>query len=282
MIIKNISPRVVRLTDFPDEKPILPGQQVDLSKYTAAERAQSDELQGFFQRGYLICLGYAPTSKTLPSNQIKKDSLTKYKIEEDEIDLNETLVPAPKMQPINNAPVRRDRLPHPTTAPERYNADALDQYRYEIEYQEDGQIPAFQEKTFETKRSHSFVQVQNEDEVYTMSLDEETGTVFQEGKPGVIPTDFAADESVFLDKRIYTIEETEKANYQKEKIKQNLKKVIEQRVKHKCLFPRADGKPCQRPTVPGFERCYFHLSKEDKAKYIENQKLQREEKRSVD
>lgn len=267
----------MRLVDFPDEKPILPGQEVDLSKYSAAERAQSEQLEDLFTRRKLVCLGRAPTSKKLTGSSLKRTALTKY--EYDNPGLNSTLIPSKeKMKPVNNASLKRE-LPKATTAPERYNSNALDQYKYELEYEQDEEIPAFEEKQYEEKQLHSFIQVQNEDQVLTLTIDEETGATFaDELEPGVIPTEFATDANVFIDKHTYTPSEMENPEKRKQFLKEKLHSRIENKIKRTCLFPRADGKPCQRRVIAGFDRCYKHLSKEDKAKYYE----ERESKKNID
>lgn len=277
MIIKNVSTRVVRLEDFPDEKPLLPGQTVDLSKYSDGERAQSDQLQDLFTRRQLICLGYAPTSKSLQGSFLQKTSLTRYQYDEPEE--NTVFVPTKKMQPINQPSMKRE-VPQAITAPERYNADALDQYRYELENEQDEDIPAFEEREFDQQQMHSFVQVQSEDQVVTLSIDEDTGATFVDNlQPGQIPTDFATDPSVFVDKTTYTFAESEDLEKQKEILQERLHKRIEARVKKKCLFPRTDGKPCQRNIIPGFDRCFRHLSDEQKALYYEK-KAEKEAKKA--
>lgn len=266
MIIKNVSTRVIRLEDFPEEKPLLPGATVDLSKYTPAERAQSDQLEDLFTRGELLCLGFAPTSKKLKATNLQQTQLTRYGYKDP--NLNSTLIPSKNMVPeLNKYAVKRE-VPQATTAPERYNEDALDQYRYEMEYEQGDDIPAFDEKEFESQQMHSFVQVQNEDKVLTLSIDEETGATFATDlEPGLILTEFATDPGVFVDKQTYSIEEVEDKEKQIENLKERLRKKIVKRVKKKCLYPRTDGKPCQRSTLSGFDRCLKHLSDEDKEKY---------------
>lgn len=275
MIVKNISTRILRLEDFPDEKPLLPGQQADLSKYSEAERMQSDQLQNFFTKRELVCLGYARTSPKLQGKSLQKTPLTKYHYQE--LENNTILVPSKTMQPINNYAVTR-QISTAVTTPERYNSDALEQYKYELEHDEES-IPAFEEKDFEGSRMHSFVQVQSEDQVLTLSIDENTGATFSEEffQPGQIPTEYATDPNVFIDKAIYSQEEMENPERQKEILHERLHKRIENKIKKLCLFPRTDGKPCKRSILPGFNRCFGHLSKEDKQKFYE-QKAKREKK----
>jgi hypothetical protein len=263
LIIKNISTRVVRLEDFPDEKPLLPGQTLDLSRYTPAQRAQSEQLEELFTRRILTNLGYAPTSKKLSGSRIQRTPLGKYSYQEP--DLNSTLVPSSKMMPDTSEVPLRKELPKATTAPERYNKEALDQYKYELANEQE-KVPEFIEKQFETQKMHSFVQVQNEDHLVTLSIDEETGTVFSELPPGQIPTSFPKDDGVFADKATYTMEEMEDSNLQKQILKDRLTKVIQTRVSSQCLFPRTDGKPCRRQVYHGYDRCFFHLKEEDKDK----------------
>lgn len=277
MIIKNISTRVVRLEDFPDEKPLLPGATVDLSKYSDAERFQSDQLQDLFQRRILMCLGYAPTSKQFSGKRLQATQLTRYRYDT-EVEENTVFVPAKQQQGVS-APKMKRELPVPITSPERYNNDALDQYKYELEYEQDEEIPAFEERDFEEAQAHSFVQVQNEDRVLTLTVDEETGATFVDDlQPGQIPTEFATDPSVFVDKSSYTLEETQDTEKQKEILQERLHKRIVARVKKKCLYPRTDGKPCQRNVVPGFDRCFRHFSDAQKTKYYEEKAKKEAEK----
>lgn len=276
MIIKNVSTRVVRLEDFPDEKPLLPGGTIDLSKYTPAERAQSDQLQDLFTRRVLINLGFAPTSKKLSGVSLQKTSLSKYTYEDPS--LNSTLVPATQMKPEIEGGLNRRDIPKATTAPERYNKDALDQYKYELANEQET-VPEFVEKEFTQKKMHSFVQVQNEEQVLTLAIDEETGTTFAELSPGQVPTAFPKDGNIFIDKHVYTEEEVENQEKQREIVKERLLKTIEARVQGKCLFPRSDGKPCQRPIYHGFDRCYRHLKPEDQAKIRAKKEVKEVEKK---
>lgn len=277
MIIKNVSTRVVRLEDFPDEKPLLPGSTADLSKYSDAERFQSDQLQDLFQRRVLMCLGYAPTSKKFSGQRLHTTQLTQYKYDS-EVQENTVFVPSKQSHGVSSPKLKRE-LPVPVTSPERYNNDALDQYKYELEYEQDEEIPAFEERDFEGAQSHSFVQVQNEDRVLTLTVDEDTGATFAEDlQPGQIPTEYATDPSVFVDKSSYTMEEAQDAEKQKEILQERLHKRIVARVKKKCLYPRADGKPCQRNIVPGFDRCFRHFTEAQKVEYYEGKVKKEAEK----
>jgi len=281
MLVKNVSNRIIRFEDFPLERPLLPGGVVDLSKYSPAQREGSRDLKDAFDKGELVCMGYATSSLNLKGKTITKTSLNpmqKYEIKPEEFSVNKPIIPKKQLQPAVNASSlsRRDHIQKNPTVPERYNTEAL--AKYKIGQNDPDQMPEFTEKDFKAPTSHSFVQLQDEDQVITVSIDETTNTTYASDlQPGVISTKHLRDPSVFIDDTPYTEESMEDpaklnaANRQREILKAKLEKKIIALVEGKCLSPKQNGRPCDRPVLKGYGACFEHLSRSDKAKYIEEQ-----------
>lgn len=270
MIIKNVSSRPLRLYDFPDIPLIPTGGTADLSKYSVAERDRSDELRDFFERGLVICLGFAPTVANLKVNSLlSKATSTKvtaapfsrYKVDNQPA-LNTTLVPKQQV-PLETGKIesRRGERPKSSIVPNRYDPQALEQYKKQVT---DPTFDFIEKEAPETSHQ-SFVQVQNEDQVYTLTLDEKTGTTYVQSPPGTIPTN-GPHTSVFVDKNIYSAEEDDIQAIQEKKAKtlENLKRDISTNVKKICMHPMPSGRPCVLEVIPGYNHCFNHFSKDEK------------------
>ncbi len=276
MLIKNVCSRVVKLEDFPLERPIAPGGVVDLSLYPIADREKSVHLKNLFTKGDLICLGYAPINPQVKAAMGVKTSLAKHAVVPETLYQSDVIVPARTMKPVINAGRNKNELmPKIQSTPSRYNKEALTKFREETERAAEGIIPQFQEKAFTNEqKSTSFTQIQSDDEILTISLDEATGTTYVQDAPGFIKKDFSKDPSVFVDNHIPKEDpefETRRGQH-RAALKEKLEKKIIELVEAKCLSPKVDGTPCSLPVLKGCNACWQHLSNDEKKKVLARRK----------
>lgn len=220
-----------------------------------------------------MCLGYAPIDSKVKSSMVQKTSLSKYQVAPEVLSQDDVIIPSRRLQPLVNTDRNKGQhIPKIPTTPERYNTDALDKYRVESEQANDGNPPPFDEKQFdpEEQRLHSFIQLQRDDEISTISLDEATGTMYVQDMVNPAKKDYTEDPTVFVDRAIYSGDlEKDKARLKaKEELRKKIDEKIVQLVEAKCLAPKVDGKPCHRQVLEGFNTCFSHLSATDRKKFL--------------
>jgi hypothetical protein len=277
VIIKNISARALSFDEnFPTERPLLPGDTVDLSKYPRALVEQNQTIKQWFDKGLALCLGRARTTSKLRANPTSQ-KLGKYQFKSEDFNQGTIVVPKKVYKPeIISSTDRRTYIAKIPTTPERYNTEALNQYAVDSEQARvTGQVPEFAEKTFETPKTGSFTQIQNEDEILTVQLDEETGVSYVSPLPGQIPSKHTKDPSVFVDQHVYKTENDK--DFDPSKISPELQAKLDKRmiqiVEKKCLSPKHDGKPCNATVLTGYNTCWKHLTSQDRERYLKTKKV---------
>jgi hypothetical protein len=276
MLLKYVGSKPITLEDFKTEKnepiELYPSDTVDLSYYTQKERNESIQLRTLFEIGDMICLGAGQKVEQ------KKALVDKAQLRQEALNLNQSrdlkgqFLVQGRTRP--ETPLfsldKRKHMPRSPVTPERYNQEANSQYEQQMQSKYFDQfkepIPQSEESEAPKRTTHSFVQLQNENEIRTFKWNHNTLEVDQhEEAPGVIDIRHITSDT-FVDRNDYNKKPEAKfvptADLEK----------IQEKVNSRCLSLKTNGQICQNRVMKGYDHCWTHLPTQQRVEYQQMQK----------
>lgn len=257
MRIKNISAATIKFPEF--DLVLRPGDEADLSKFDPMTIGNHPTLTNYFQKGILINLGFAKTTGT-------KQRLNSARARIEKLNLNDNFVvkekdPSFEKEKKVKKTERKEVLKKPSIKQE------LERYKHEFLQNKD---PAnFNPDDLEKPKPRVKVQ-----KTLSNMMIGTNGTWQLEDQlaPGVIFSKELVGETTFLaiehqkepkksikDNEILIDLQNQTLSLDFDKIKHSINSM--------CSSFQANGKPCGRKKVNGFETCTHHMTDEEKIAY---------------
>lgn len=271
MLLKYVANSPIVLEDFKTEKneeiELYPGDTVDLSHYSQIERDSSMQLRTMFEKGDMICVG--PGKKVEQQKQL----IDKAELRHQQLKLGKqnNFAGQYKVKGINKREVplfsldKRKHVPKIQSS-QRYTPQTdkyFDQFKESTEKTEQSE-----DQQIEEQRAHSFVQIQNEDQIQTFKWNH--GNLEVQQAPGVIQFNPKKSGDVFVDTNDYN--KNEEAKYSVEKAVEASKEIVQKKIEGKCMSMTAQGSPCKNTVMQGYEYCWQHLPRKLRIEYIKKNK----------